>query len=85
MQIARVIGHATSTVKHAALPGWKLSIVEVLDDQGQSEGEPMLVIDSQGAARGDRVIITSDGKYVQELMQSKNSPVRWAVMGLIDE
>ena len=85
MQIARVIGHATSTVKHPALQGWKLSVVDVLNDRGEGEGAPILVIDSQGAARGDRVIITSDGKYVQELMGAQNSPVRWAVMGLIDE
>ena len=31
------------------------------------------------------LVITSDGKGTRELMQSNNTPVRWSVMGLVDD
>lgn len=85
MQLANVIGHATATVKHPALQGWKLLVVQPLNAAHKADGEPFLAIDQMGAGRGDRVILTSDGKAVREMMNSNNTPVRWAVMGLTDE
>ncbi len=85
MQIAEVIGHATATVKHPSLTGWKLLLVQPLDASEKADGDPFLAIDSLGAGRGDRVILTSDGKTVREMMNSNNTPVRWAVLGLPDE
>jgi len=84
MQLARVIGRATSTVKHATLQGWKMLIVQPLDVKNGPDGEPVLAIDDLGSGRGDRVMITSDGKYVREIMKSNNTPVRWAVIGIQD-
>lgn len=84
MQIAKVIGRATSTVKHATLRGWKLLIVQPLDIHENADGEPVLAIDDLGSGRGDHVLITSDGKYVRELMKSNQTPVRWAVIGIRD-
>ena len=84
MQIAEVIGHATATVKHPDLTGWKLLVVQVLDAKGGAEGEPLIVIDSLGCGRGDRVVLTSDGKEVRTMMNSNRTPVRWAVIGLAD-
>ena len=86
MQLARVVGTATSTIKHPSLNGWKLLIVQMLAADGRSpDGEPVLSIDTLGAGHGQTVLITSDGKGTQELMKSKNTPVRWSTMGLIDE
>jgi ethanolamine utilization protein EutN len=84
MQLAKVIGRATSTTKHKTLQGWKLLVVQPLDVKGGPDGEPFLAIDNMGSGRGDRVMITSDGKYVRELMASNNTPVRWAVIGIQD-
>lgn len=84
MQLAKVIGRATSTVKHATLQGWKLLIVQPLGVQDKSGGEPVLAIDNLGSGRGDRVMISSDGKYVREIMASNNTPVRWVVIGIQD-
>ena len=85
MQLATVLGHATSTVKHPTLTGWKLLVVQPLDTHGGPDGTPVLAIDDLGARRGDRVILTSDGKGVRELMKSDNTPVRWAVIGIADD
>jgi hypothetical protein len=42
------------------------------------------VIDCLGAALGTKVIATTEALLVRELVGSKNSPVRWSVMGLAD-
>ena len=85
MQLASVLGHATSTIKHPTLAGWKLLVVQPLDAGGGADGTPVLAIDDLGARRGDRVVLTSDGKGVRDLMKSDNTPVRWAVIGITDE
>ncbi|MDZ4784044.1 MAG: EutN/CcmL family microcompartment protein [Planctomycetia bacterium] len=85
MQLGRVIGTATATVKHPTLSGWKLLVVQLLMADGKSsDGEPVLAIDSMGAGGGDKVILTSDGKGTRALMKSDNTPVRWSVMGIAD-
>jgi ethanolamine utilization protein EutN len=84
MNLALVLGNATSTVKHPSLTGWRMLIVQPLTVSGGSDGEPLLAIDSLGAPVGSQVIITSDGKAVSEAMGTKNTPVRWMVMAQPD-
>lgn len=84
MQVAQVIGHATATVKHRTLQGWRLLVVQPLGADGTADGVPILAIDNLGGRRGDNVILTSDGKAVREMMKSDQTPVRWAVLGMID-
>ncbi len=84
MLTARVIGHATSTVKHSSMEGWKLLVVQPLMADGSPDGEPVLAVDGLGAGRRDMVIIGSDGKSTRELIGHMNTPVRWAVLGIED-
>lgn len=84
MQIATIVGQATATVKHASMTGWKLLIAQPLTGEGKPDGEPQLVIDNLGAGLDDRVLICNDGAGTRKLMDSKNSPVRWFVMGICD-
>jgi ethanolamine utilization protein EutN len=84
MQIARVLGHAVSTVKHASLQGWRVLIVQALAPDDKPDGEPLLAIDSLGAGVNDRVIISNDGAGARQMVGVKNSPVRWFVMGIQD-
>jgi ethanolamine utilization protein EutN len=85
MQLGLVVGTARATVKHSTLQGWKLLVVQPLMTDGESaDGDPQLVIDTFGAGRGDRIVMTSDGKGTTELMKSKQAPVRWSVMGIAD-
>jgi ethanolamine utilization protein EutN len=66
------------------MTGWRLLLVQPLGAQGQADGEPILAIDSLGAGVGSRVVLTSEGGAVRQLMGSKNSPVRWMVLGMCD-
>lgn len=84
MQLGRVIGQATSTVKHPSMEGCRLLVVQPLRMDGGEDGDPVLSIDELGAGRGDVVMISSDGQSVREMLKSNNSPVRWAVIGLKD-
>jgi ethanolamine utilization protein EutN len=84
MQIAVIVGQATATVKHPSMTGWKLLIAQPLTADGQPDGEPQLVIDNLGAGLDTRVLICNNGAGTRRLMDSKNSPVRWFVMGICD-
>ena len=84
MNLARVLGTATATVKHPSLDRWRLLVVQPLDAAGGPDGELLLAIDDLGGRRGDTVILTSDGGTVSDMIGRKDSPVRWAVIGLAD-
>ena len=83
MQLGRVLGTATSTVKHASFHGERLLIVQFEGVDGRADGEPVLAFDRLGARRGDVVLVTSDGQMLQEQL-GRNTPGRWSVMGLPD-
>ena len=84
MQLARVVGRATSTVKHRTLTGQLLLIVQPLDAQGGPDGDPQLAIDSLGSGRNDIVLLTTDSNAVRDIVKADDSPIRWSVMGIPD-
>jgi len=84
MQLARVVGHGISTVKHPSLQGWRLLLVQPLTSDGKEDGEPLLAIDKLGAGAAHRVIICNDGAGAREMVGIKNTPVRWMVLGVCD-
>ena len=85
MQVGVVLGTATSTVKHPSLEGWKLLVVQPYGVDGVTpDGDPLLAVDALGAGKGQRVIVTSDGKATRELVRSETTPVRWSVVGIED-
>jgi ethanolamine utilization protein EutN len=84
MQLGRVLGTATATVKHPTLHGERMLVVQLMNASGGPDGEPILVFDRLGARRGDRVLATNDGAVLQALL-GKNTPARWSVLGLPDE
>jgi ethanolamine utilization protein EutN len=85
MQLAQVIGQAVATVKHPSMTGWKLLVVQSLAADGKADGEPLLAIDALGAGQGHRVMISNDGAGARQVMNQKNSPVRWMVLGILDQ
>jgi ethanolamine utilization protein EutN len=85
MQLGLVVGTATSTVKHKTLHGQKLLVVQpLLADGTGADGDPQIAVDSVGAGKGQRVMITSDGKFVREWVKHENTPIRWSVIGIAD-
>ncbi len=85
MQLARIIGTATATVKHRSLNGTRMLVVQpLLADRRSPDGDPQIAIDTLGAAVGDTVVITSDGRLLRDLLKSDATPARWSTLALVD-
>jgi len=85
MQLGFVVGTATSTVKHATLRGQKMLVVQpLMADSKTADGDPQIAVDAVGAGKGQVVMITSDGKFVREVVKQENTPIRWSVIGIAD-
>ena len=85
MQIGRVIGVATASLKHESMKGQKLLLVQPqMADGTTPDGDPILAVDGVGAGSGETVIITSDGRGARELLKAAATPVRWTIIGIRD-
>jgi len=86
MQLARIIGTATATVKHPSLAGARLLVVQpLMADRTSPDGDPQLAIDTVGASTGDVTVITSDGRLLRDLLKSDTTPARWSTIALLDD
>jgi ethanolamine utilization protein EutN len=83
MQLGRVVGTVTSTIKHPTFQGERMLVVQLEGVGGKPDGEPVLAFDRLGARRGDVVLLTNDGQVLQEQI-GPTTPGRWSVMGLPD-
>ena len=79
-----VIGHATATIKHPSLTGWRMAIVQPIGWDGKPEADPQIAVDRLGAAPGQRVLVNSDGRAARELVGSDKTPVRFFVIAIVD-
>ncbi len=86
MQLAKIIGTATATVKHPSLAGTRLLVVQpLMADRASPDGDPQLAIDTVGATTGDVTVITSDGRLLRDLLKSDTTPARWSTIALLDD
>lgn len=83
MQLGTVLGSATSTIKHPTFQGERMIVVQPETTDGRPDGEPVIAFDRLGARRGDRVVLTSDGLVLQQMI-GRDTPGRWSVLGLPD-
>jgi ethanolamine utilization protein EutN len=86
VQLARIIGTATATVKHPSLEGTRLLVVQpLLADRRTADGDPQLAVDTVAAGVGDVVVITSDGRLLRDVLHSEATPARWSTIALLDD
>ncbi len=85
MQLGRVIGHATSTIKHPSLAGWRMAVVQPLGVDRTPEADPIIAPDKLGAGPGQLVVLNSDGRAAREMIGDEKSPVRYFVIAIVDE
>lgn len=85
MQLGKVIGHATSTIKHESLEGWRLLVIQPLNNARAPEADPVVAVDKFGSAVGQTVFINADGKAARDYVGHPKSPVRWFVIGIVDD
>ena len=82
MQLGKVIGHATSTIKHESLEGWRLMVIQMLNNARQPEGDPVIAASGLNTSVGQTVILNSDGKAARDLIKHDKSPLRWFVIAI---
>jgi ethanolamine utilization protein EutN len=85
MLLARVEGNIVATRKHPSLDGWRLVICQPVGASGAAEGAPQVAIDSHGAGMHQQVILSSDGLAARRAVGDDKSPVRYLVVGIVDE
>jgi microcompartment protein CcmK/EutM len=83
MIIAKVMGTAVASAKHAALRSTKLLIICPANIDGDISGDPILAVDLVGSGEGELVIV-SQGSSARLATEYKNSPVDAAVVGILD-
>ena len=83
MIIARIMGTAVASAKHAALNSTKLLVVCPADVDGKISGDPAVAVDLVGAGEGELVIV-SQGSSARLATNHKNSPVDAAIVGILD-
>ena len=85
MRIARVVGNVVATVKHEALVGHRLLLVDEEFMDGTLAGKPRLALDSVDAGEGDRVLVADEGNAAAQVLARPRGPVRTVIVGVIDE
>ena len=85
MKLGRVVGNALATVKHPALFGQRLLLVDEELPDGTLAGKPRMALDSVDAGEGDRVLVVDEGNGAAQVMARARGPVRTVIVGVVDE
>ncbi len=85
MVLARVTGTVVSTMKLEVLEGYKILIVQPLNDRLDPAGKSLLAIDMVQAGTGDTVLVLDEGNSARMILGDPAAPVRTVVVGVVDE
>ena len=86
MTVCQIVGHAIATVGHRSLTGCNLALCQRLTADGKADGStPVIAVNVLGAGMHQKVLMTSDGKYSQELTNDPLSPIRFTIIGIVNE
>lgn len=83
MELARVIGRVVATVKHEALTGVRLIVIQPTDAEGRSTAEPLIAADALQSGPGD-VVSWVKGREAACALPIKFTPVDAAVVSIVD-
>jgi ethanolamine utilization protein EutN len=88
MQLARVIGTVVATVKHGALAGRKLLLIQPVTRDGEARGRPLVAVDAVGAGVTETVYwCRGHEASLAFAAQGFNPevPTDAAIVGIVDE
>ena len=83
MDLARVIGSVTATVKYPGLGGVKLMWVQPLDESGKNVGRPLVACDATQSGVGDTVFLCG-GREASLALDVTFVPVDASIVGIAD-
>jgi len=84
MRLARVVGNVVSTIKDESYYGYKLMIIEYLDETQKPEGARQIAFDYAQSGIGDVVLVVIDGGACNILMNDKKIIADIAICGVVD-
>jgi ethanolamine utilization protein EutN len=84
MILGKVIGNVVSTIKLPVYQGYKILIVQPVNNKEEPQGESVLALDAVQAGVGDMVLIIDEGNSSRLIMNSSTAPVRTMIVGIVD-
>ncbi len=85
MTLGKVIGSVVSTMKHSCYENKKLMLVKPVSPYNKEGKGVMVAVDLVGAGKGDVVLISSEGRAAQELLNfPARMPLRSIIVGIVD-
>jgi microcompartment protein CcmK/EutM len=84
MYFGRVVGSVWSTVKHPAMTGCRMLVVQPLTPELQNTGKPLICTDCTGAGAGELVYWVR-GKEASFPFHPAEPPVDTTIVGIVDE
>ena len=79
MRLAKVVGNVVSTVKDYALSGYKLMIIEYIDDKKR-----VIAFDGAHAGVGDTVLVATDGGACGMILEDREVVADIIICGVVD-
>lgn len=84
MYIGQVIGTVVASTRYEGLDGYRLLIVETLDENKTRMGDPHVAVDKQFSGTGDTVFLVGS-REAALACEPTFVPVDAAVVGFVDE
>jgi len=84
MILGKVIGNVVSTIKLPIYQGYKILIVQPVNDKEEPQGESVLALDTVQAGVGDTVLVIDEGNSSRLIMNNSTAPVRTVIVGIVD-
>jgi len=84
MILGKVIGNVVSTIKLSVYQGYKILIVQPINDKKEPQGKSILALDTVQAGVGDTVLVIDEGNSSRLIMNNSTAPVRTMIVGIVD-